>query len=357
METKYNHLILYYFSGTGNSKRAAGLIAETAEKVGVRTDLFNIDRFAAIEKPDFQGKALIGFCSPTHGFNLPPIMLKFIWRFPRQKNADVFVFNSRAGMKLHKFFTPGLSGAAQIFPALVLRLKGFRVVGMQPMDYPSNWISLHPGLRPKVVKSVVERCDHKTNAFAEKILSGKKVYKALLSLPIDLAVLPVTLGYYLVGRFALAKTFVATDACTFCGLCEKQCPVNAIKTREKRMFWSFNCESCMRCMNICPHRAIETAHGYVILIWALAFALLPPLVQRLVFGGEWVNFGSSLLWLNVLEILFEMLAFLVVAYIAYEILFFLMRFRWINRIVAYTSFTHWKFWRRYKARRLKKRKS
>ncbi len=91
-------------------------------------------------------KTLVGFCSPTHGFNLPPIVLTFIRNFPKVKNKDAFILNTRGGMKLYKLFLPGLSGIAQLLPALMLSLKGFRIVGMQPLDLPSNWLILHPGL-------------------------------------------------------------------------------------------------------------------------------------------------------------------------------------------------------------------
>jgi len=116
-------------------------------------------------------RTLIGFCSPTHGFNSPPILVKFIRKFPYVKNADVFILNTRAGLKLHKLFIPGLSGLAQILPALILKLKGYRIFGMQPLDLPSNWISVHPGLRKKVVNSIYHRCYRIVNSFALKMIS------------------------------------------------------------------------------------------------------------------------------------------------------------------------------------------
>ena len=73
----------------------------------------------------------------------------------------------------------------------------------------------------------------------------------------------------------IAKTFIATDSCNNCGLCVKNCPLNAISIINDRPYWSFNCESCMRCMNNCPQRAIETAHSYVVLLWWIAFSLIP----------------------------------------------------------------------------------
>ena len=120
---------------------------------------------------------------------------------------------------MSKLFLPGLSGLAQFLPAFILRFKGFRIVGMQPLDLPSNWIILHPGLREKIVKSMFTRYKKIVRKFARRLFEGKKRYKALLSLPFDLLISPVAVGYYFIGRFFLAKTLVSTDACNSCNIC------------------------------------------------------------------------------------------------------------------------------------------
>lgn len=345
---KYDQIIIYYFSGTGNARNAAIWIEKVAKGKGLKTHLINIDRFKTVDIPELSGKTLIGFCAPTHGFNMPPVVLKFLSKFPKVKKADVFILNTRAGMKLYKLFLPGLSGMAQLFPALILILKGFRIVGMQPLDLPSNWILLHPGLKKTVVDSIYERCQHIVNNFAINILEGKRKYKALLSLPVDLAIIPIGLGYYFFGRFFLAKTLVATDACTNCNICVSKCPVEAIKIIDERLFWTYKCESCMRCVNICPHRAIETAHGFSGLIVVVVYVLLIPFLI------------SILKYYDILDVekqskLFEWGWFIITTIIlislivlGYRILHFLMKYKIVNRIITYSSLSKYKFWRRYK---------
>jgi len=346
---EYKNLIIYYFSGTGNAKNAAQWIDKVAIVKGIKTQLINIDRFERIEIPEITGKVLIGFCSPTHGFNLPPISLKFIRKFPHIKNADVFILNTRGGLKLSKLFLPGVSGAAQILPAIILWLKGFKVVGMQPLDLPSNWIILHPGLREKVVQSIYTRCQGITINFANKILDGKRKYKALLSLPIDILMLPITLGYYFIGRFFLAKTLIATDKCSNCDKCINQCPVKAIKQTSNKPYWTYSCESCMRCVNACPEKAIETTHAFSITLLILSSLIVSPLlVKGLKLLGvlDWINqsFIARNLWT-----LIDALIFLLFVFMSYGILHYFMRFKLINKIISYTSLSSYKFWRRYKA--------
>lgn len=348
---KYDQVIIYYFSGTGNARNAANWIAGVAREKSIKTQVINIDRFRTINVPEISQNTLIGFCAPTHGFNLPPLMLKFITRFPALKNCDVFILNTRAGMKLSKLFLPGLSGLAQIFPALILRLKGFKVVGMQPMDLPSNWLLLHPGLRKKVVDSIYERCQKITRKFSEKLLNGKKVYKALWSLPFDLAIAPIAILYYFIGRFFLAKTLVATNACNQCEICVKQCPVEAIKMVGNSPFWSYKCESCMRCVNNCPQRAIETAQTFFGLLIFISFALIAPLlVAGLKLLGLFDLLNQTSISRNLLWIIFNLI-YLLFVFISYRILHYLMRFKFVNKLITYSSLSTYKFWRRYKAPR------
>jgi len=180
-------------------------------------------------------------------------------------------------------------------------------------------------------------------------LGGKKVYKALLSLPFDLAIAPISLGYYIVGRFAIAKTFIATNACTNCGLCEKKCPVNAIKNSKIRPYWTFDCESCMHCMNHCPERAIETAFGFTVIVWWIAFSLFPVALLKLTLDKSILNSTDNALLEWLIYNFFLIGGGLLIVFFAYRFLHFLMRFKLFNKIITYTSLTKYKFWRRYKA--------
>lgn len=348
MRPTYKNLLIYYFSGTGNAKHAAEWIADVAVQMDLEVQLINIDRYEKIEVPEIDGITLIGFCAPTHGFNLPPIMLEFLWKFPRRKQTDVFILNTRAGMKMSKIFLPGLSGMAQVYAALVLMAKGYRVRGMQPLDMPSNWISLHPGLKQKVVDSIFARHEKITKKFAERILKGGTKYKALLSLPIDILLFPIAIGYYFIGRFAIAKTFYADNSCTRCRLCEKQCPVNAIKMIRDRPYWTFNCESCMRCMNNCPERAIQTSHTYSIVIWSLFLNLISPWMLRTFYGLDFIRINSNAWLTNWIQDVVIWGIGLIIIWGLYKVTHHLLKFPVISNIMAYTSFTKYKFWRRYK---------
>ncbi len=344
----YSKVYLYYFSGTGNARHVTEWIGENCQSSGIPFEIVKIEEGLKPAIEPTPEKKLIGIISPTHGFNVPPLVLYFIFKFPRVKNADFFMANTRGGLKMYKLFLPGLSGLAQILPAIIFFLKGFSVKGLQPVDLPSNWISLHPGLGPKVVSSIYERIKRKIDRFSQKMLNGKRSYIALISLPFDIAIIPISFGYFFMGRFMLAKTFMATSKCTACGLCVKQCPVKALKMKKDRPYWTYDCESCMRCMNNCPSRAIETPHGFITTVWIFLFTF-PPFFFNWILN-KYAICSCSLTWYHKLGFNITKYAFwFLFVWLTYWLIYKFMRFRITDLIIRYTSFTHYRFWRRYKA--------
>jgi Pyruvate/2-oxoacid:ferredoxin oxidoreductase delta subunit len=343
----YSNALLYYFTGTGNAEKVAEWFAASAEELNCPSRMIHISSSEA-KKISAPGKnVLTGFFCPTHGFNFPPVMIRFILRFPRGR-GKVVIMNTRAGIKLWKLHLFGISGIAQWFAAAVLTIKGYRVVGMRPVDLPSNWIFLHPGLRPVVVRSLYMRCERNVRRFAKKIVQGGKGYRAMLDIIQDMAVVPIAFGYYVAGRFVLAKSFIASRDCTMCRICVDHCPVHAIRVVDNRPFWTLRCESCMKCINHCPERAIHAAHGLVLGSLYLFFSIIMEatfyrLVNRLPEGAL-----KAILQNGFMELLIGSALLIPFLIVAYRLVHFLMRFRVIERLVIFTSLTLFRWWRRYR---------
>ena len=338
----YNKIKIYYFSGTGNSLNVAKWFQQVAIEQHCDCEIVNIAKIdrRAVPKPEYD--TLVVFVSPVHGFNYPPIMLHFIQHFPKGKNP-VVLMNTRGGMLIGTWNTPGVSGVAFYLSACFLKWEGYAVKAMVPVDLPSNWVSLHPGLNERTVQFLHKRNKLKVQTIVSKILSGKSDFRSFREIIQDTLLAPIALGYYFAGRFMLAKTFYASADCDNCGLCEKQCPVKAIISVDKRMFWTFNCESCMKCMSNCPKRAIETAHGFIVGWLVLASVLLGLLFQ--IMDTTVFKIENELLFSIVKTML--TLAFLA---LGYRLVHYLMRFSFFERMMVYTSLTKYRFWgRRYKA--------
>jgi NAD-dependent dihydropyrimidine dehydrogenase PreA subunit len=341
----WDNLYIYYISGTGNARVSSEWIAEEASARGIATVVQSIDRFENIIFPEKGENTLIGFAFPTHGFNAAPIMLRFIAGFPRSLCRNIFLVNTRAGMKLYKIFTPGLSGLALLLPAFILRLKGYRCIGYRPVDLPSNWIPLHPGLKKKVIGSIFIRCEGIVRTFARSLLSGKKVYRGLFSLPVDIAIAPIAFGYYVAGRFFLSKTFIAGSGCDNCGICIKGCPTRSIKMVNDRPYWKLTCESCMRCLNNCPKNAIEAAHGMAVGFYLIIVLLNSWIGIRVLnlFKGD-----SDSGWLTAITQVSALALTIAVPTVIYLIMHYAMGFKPVRQIIRFTSLTALPFWRRYK---------
>jgi Pyruvate/2-oxoacid:ferredoxin oxidoreductase delta subunit len=338
---RYKKILIFYFTGTGNSGKVAEWIAQVASSMNIEAVCMNIANANVIDTPEVG--ALVVFISPVHGFNYPPVMMRFITQFPKGKN-DVALINTRAGMLIGKWITPGLSGITFYLSSAILKTKGYSIKSMFPVDLPSNWISLHPGLNKPAVKYLHLKNKEKVTRFASQLLSGESNFKGLYDIVQDIVISPVAVLYYCVGRFFFAKTYYASRDCTKCGLCIEQCPVKAIKWVDGRPFWTLTCESCMKCMSDCPTKAIETGHGAIAVLVGLYLTVLSGLfyhfVKVPVFIAE--NF--------ILRILMESVLFLALLAIWYRIIHLLLRFKFFERLMVYTSLTKYKFWgKRYKA--------
>lgn len=340
---KYEKLSIYFMSGTGNSYRAACWMAEEARKTGIKVEVIPISGGKPKVEIDPSPRQLIGLAMPTHGFIAPWHMIRFAMRLPRAKSAHAFVVPTRAGGKVWPVFTPGIAGSAAFVIAIILALKGFRVRGVMSLDMPSNWMSLHPGFKPKSVKAINERSKPVAAQFIQRILAGRLNWftvNNLYELLWGVLLFPISILYLLVGRFILAKIFFANGKCTGCGVCADYCPVGAVRLKGKentQPFWRYNCESCMRCMAFCPEEAVECSQPWAALLTYLAlvpvslylFRWLEGQVPGLVIADNYfLRFAVDLIYIYATVL------------ISYRLLHQLAGIPFFNKILTYSTLTH-----------------
>ncbi len=324
---------IFYFSGTGNAKQIAEWFCTIAIEKNIGCQMYCTDKTNPKSLSAISPDTLLIFISPIHGFNFPKIMLDFIRHFPLGKN-NIVLMNTRAGMRIGHRVTPGLTGIAFLLSSFLLRKKGYKIVGQIPFDMPSNWVSIHPALGKKTVKFLHKENLSRVRKHADKIFSGKPDFLAHKDLVQDILISPVSLAYYFVGRFFLAKSCYASANCNQCGLCEKQCPVQAIKNSHSQPFWTFRCESCMRCMKNCPQRAIETTHG----LWMVLF-FLSSTATGLLYAPVANHIQSILIKITLFSVVLILLL-----WILYRAQHLLLRNKFIRKWIVFTSLTHYKFW-------------
>ena len=179
-------------------------------------------------------------------------------------------------------------------------------------------------------------------------LPGYLFLKSFILLPLDILVAPLAIGYYFIGRYILAKTFIANYNCNNCGICIENCPTKSIILSDNRPYWKFTCESCMKCMNYCPERAIETAHFMFFLILLGLITFVNPLLSSKVTNLVVMWLGHSMVAFKSIDFVVKWSVALLLYFLGYKLLHYLMGLPRINKFITYTSLTTWKFWRRYK---------
>ena len=342
----YIEAILYFYSGTGNSYRVATWMAGAARAAGAVVTVRTIGSGRASEEIGEGHGTLAVLVMPTHGFTAPWPMLRFALLLPRRRVTHAVVVATRAGAKIGSFFTPGFEGTAVFLIALILALKGYSVRGTVAIDMPSNWLTVHPGLSRDTVAGIVSRAKRRVSGFFGTILCGKRRLSGWIALLAGLPVLPISLGYLLVGRLFLSKLFFACDRCTGCGICAEHCPSRAIKMRgsgaRSRPYWTFHCQSCMRCMAFCPTQAIEASHLIGVTAYLLASAI-PTTVLIVWLTG---HIPAVAFLSQVLRQVLESVAVIVVLGLIYPVFHLLLKIECLNQFFTHTTLTH--YYRRYR---------
>ncbi|MHB0877664.1 MAG: EFR1 family ferrodoxin [Anaerolineae bacterium] len=336
----YQSLLIYFTSGTGNTYRACAWVAEEAARMGIPTRVVPIEAAKPNEEIPQGPEGLLGLAMPTHGFTAPWHMLRFILSLPRRHGTHVFVMPTRGMAKVGSLVIPGFEGSAGYLPALILALKGYDVRGAKGVDTPASWTVVHPAFSPSAVEDIQDRGRTGALPFFRAVLSGRRSFGSRLVPLVGALLLPISLLYLLMGRFMLAKLMFASERCNGCGICARDCPVGAIRMRgdPARPYWSFACESCMRCRNFCPTQAVEASYSLGAALTYLAG--IPVMMTLLDFvAGKWLprRWFHSKVFSFVIEYPYKLLSI----YLAYWLFTLLVRTPIVNRFFTYTTPTRY----------------
>lgn len=234
--------MIYYFSGTGNSRFVAHEIARlTGDNAYDMTER----RTAAAE----ENENFLGFVFPVYGWQPPMIARRFCTALEAAVARGRFVYvvmtcGDDAGKALN------------IFNKLMKR-QGIAIDSAYTVIMPDVYVCL-PGfdvdsdtLRRKKFTQAATRIPD----IAAEINSRQKRND------VHEGIFPRTKTYALGAlffRFLVKDTpFAANDNCNGCGICEKGCPVKNITFSNGRPQWKGKCEGCMNCYHSCPKHAIH----------------------------------------------------------------------------------------------------
>jgi ferredoxin len=343
----YSRALIYFMSGTGNSFRIAVWMRTVCRREGIEAELVRIDAGRPREEITASPDTLLILAYPTHGLLPPWSMIKFLFKLPVKRRTRVFWTPTRGSFCLGRLFIPGAAGLASFLPVLVLAFKGYRLKGMVSFDMPANMISIHSRLSDRNIDRIKRKAKGKLEKNFERVLSGKSIWWTLNNLyeliwsVVLLRFWPLfPLLYLVLGRFFMGQMMFANNRCVGCGLCAASCPNQALvmKGRRKpRPYWKYNCEDCLRCMNFCPQQAVEVGHSWgVLLFFAASFPLSFTIFDLLV---RYLPFLERFRGYSAVELVNSVYTYPAVM-LAYFIFFWLIRWKPLNQMFTYTTFTH-----------------
>ncbi len=269
--------MIFYFSGTGNSRWAAIKLATATHDSLVyipdyikdaKSDHTNNEPFTLKEDER------LGFVFPVHGWRVPKLVREFI------KNMKVKVESADLchSQQAHRPFTYAVCTAGDSIGLTIENLneiisvnESLAQIGVHQIDssysliMPESYVGL-PFMdvdpKEKEIRKKEEASQELTIAM-EEIFNRKEGINRLTKGPIPWFFTKIVGGFFENVLITDKRFHVTADKCVKCGICANVCPVGDINGGKGKMpQWLHHkdCLTCFSCYHHCPHHAIEFGH-------------------------------------------------------------------------------------------------
>ncbi len=242
-------VILYVFSGTGNTLKVAALYKKYMNAdVTVYRISEKSGKFPSPEEYD-----LVGVGYPIHAFSAPEPVINFCKKLPAVAYRRAFVFKT-SGEGLH------LNDGSSQKCIKILKKKGYDVTLERHVVMPYNMIYRHSDAMAKQMwiyaKALVKLSCNELESFKRENVK-EPFYKTFFIPPLN----------WIESKFAhlhgpMFK--VDTNKCIDCGKCAGVCPENNIEKIDGKYKFGHKCVLCMGCSFGCP---VDAVHVGVFKYW------------------------------------------------------------------------------------------
>lgn len=229
--------MIYYFSGTGNSKWVAEKIAEKTGDtlVNVAGYINNNEVSITVRKEE-----TAGFVFPVYAWAVPDFFMKFIRSIKIEEGAFCFAVctcGDEAGLSMKK-----LAKEINLNSAYSIRMPNSYIIGYD-VDTAQD------------TAKKIDAAKIKLEALSEDVISRKAVWDVFEG---SNAFLKSSVASVMFNKFGKnTKPFSVDGTCISCGLCEKICPTHNINLKEGMPVWGDDCLMCLACINRCPEKSIQ----------------------------------------------------------------------------------------------------
>lgn len=233
-------IIIFYFSGTGNTL----LIAKEIKKIFEENN-YNVVLKDIIQSEDerLEGDFHLGIVVPV----AMQSTYKFIWEFvenlPKAKGRKIFFADTL------EIFSGGIVGPMK----KILEDKGYNCIGAKEFKMSTSMLKSEEKLKKGKIKN--KKAISEVEEFVLSIIKEENSWKRI---PIFSDKMKSILDKDSIWKEFSEKISIDNDKCIKCKICIKNCPVNAIKLEGLNVKINHNtCISCMRCVNYCPKNAFK----------------------------------------------------------------------------------------------------
>lgn len=278
--------MIFYFSGTGNTKWAASKLA-----AATREDLISIAPYMRADDSShnlaepfiLKENERLGFVFPVHGWRVPKLVREFIskmkiQREPIQREPSDATAENKAkaedSLKNRPFAycvcTAGDSIGLTIenLNDVISQNPSLQALGITKVSssysliMPESYIGL-PFMDVDPKEREIRKKENAAQELAvvcEEIFDRKEGINRLVKGPIPWFFTKVVGGFFENVLITDKRFHVEKDRCVKCGICANVCPVGDIKGGHGEYpVWLHHkdCLTCFTCYHHCPHHAIE----------------------------------------------------------------------------------------------------
>jgi uncharacterized protein (DUF362 family)/Pyruvate/2-oxoacid:ferredoxin oxidoreductase delta subunit len=149
----------------------------------------------------------------------------------------------------------GIIGAAE--DAVALDVAICRTLGAPPRMFPLYRVARSRGLGETDMEKITLNGDPPEDMHFDNF-----AFPALDSM----GILPEYFDWF-TRRYLVSKPAHRRNYCVGCGQCAQICPADAVKLKDKKIFFDYNkCIRCYCCQEVCPEDAIEFKKGLILRI-------------------------------------------------------------------------------------------
>ena len=235
--------MIYYFSGTGNSRYVAESIAKlTGDSAISITDSSSHGQFSQTES--------MGFVFPVYAWGLPRVMERLIRNLQLPTAPSYIYMVCTCGDDI---------GLTDEELRHLLTDKNWHLDAAWSVQMPNTYIAL-PGFdidSPTLTQEKLSSATTRIGAIARLITERVSSYKDVC--PGGIPWIKSKIFRPVFNRLLTHdRKFKSNTQCTHCGICAKVCPMNNIRYDEQGFpRWHHHCADCLACYHSCPHHAIE----------------------------------------------------------------------------------------------------